>query len=102
MMENETGFIGPVNMGNPEEFTIKQLAEKILAMIPESKSRLVFKPLPSDDPTQRKPDISRAKAELDWAPTVELKDGLEKTIVYFQSLLSGRLSDPTGCLENSR
>ncbi len=87
MMENADGFVGPVNMGNPGEFTIRELAEKILAMIPESKSRLVFKPLPSDDPTQRRPDISRAKAELDWEPTVALDAGLEKTIAYFRGLL---------------
>ncbi|MFA5961779.1 MAG: UDP-glucuronic acid decarboxylase family protein [Parcubacteria group bacterium] len=86
MMNNEQGFVGPVNIGNPIEFTIKELAEKVIAMIPESKSKIIFKPLPQDDPRQRKPDISLAKKELDWEPTVQLEAGLQKTIEYFKSI----------------
>jgi UDP-glucuronate decarboxylase len=74
-------------MGNPGEFTIKELAEKILQMIPESKSKLVFKPLPSDDPTQRKPDISLAKEKLGWEPKIPLEEGLQKTINYFRTIV---------------
>jgi UDP-glucuronate decarboxylase len=84
LMENTTGCIGPVNLGNPAEFTIRQLAEKVLILIPESTSRLVFKPLPSDDPMQRKPDISLAENQLSWAPKVPLDEGLTKTIDYFR------------------
>lgn len=87
LMENEEGFTGPVNMGNPGEFTIKELAEYVLAMIPDSKSRLVYKPLPSDDPTQRQPDITLAKETLDWGPKVPLQEGLAKTISYFRSMI---------------
>lgn len=87
MMENEQDFVGPVNMGNPGEFTIRELAEKVLHMIPESKSKLVFKPLPADDPRQRQPDISLAKEKLQWEPKVALEPGLEKTIFYFKNLL---------------
>jgi UDP-glucuronate decarboxylase len=85
MMNNEQGFIGPVNTGNPIEFTIKELAEKVLEMIPESKSKIIYKDLPSDDPKQRQPDISVAKKELDWEPTIQLEAGLAKTIPYFKS-----------------
>ncbi len=88
MMDNESGFIGPVNLGNPIEFTIKELAEKVLEMIPESKSKIVFKELPEDDPKQRKPDISLAREKLGWAPKIELKEGLKKTIEYFKIELS--------------
>jgi UDP-glucuronate decarboxylase len=87
LMENDKGLSGPFNMGNPGEFTIKELAEKILQMIPESKSKLVFKPLPSDDPTQRKPDISLAKEKLGWEPKIPLEEGLLKTIEYFRSIV---------------
>lgn len=87
MMENEAGVIGPVNMGNPGEFTIRELAEKVLAMIPESRSKLVFKPLPADDPTQRKPDIARAREALGWEPKVALEEGLERTIAYFRTIV---------------
>jgi UDP-glucuronate decarboxylase len=85
MMDNPS-FIGPVNIGNPGEFTIKQLAEKILEMIPESKSKLIFKDLPSDDPKQRQPDIALAKKNLNWEPKVNLETGLVKTIDYFRSI----------------
>jgi UDP-glucuronate decarboxylase len=87
LMENDKGLSGPFNMGNPGEFTIKELAEKILQMIPESKSKLVFKPLPSDDPTQRKPDISLAKEKLGWEPKIPLEEGLQKTINYFRTIV---------------
>ncbi|OGR70002.1 MAG: NAD-dependent dehydratase [Elusimicrobia bacterium GWD2_63_28] len=87
MMNNKAGFTGPVNIGNPDEFTIKQLAEKVLALIPESKSKLVYRPLPQDDPRQRQPDIRLAKAELNWAPKVKLEAGLKKTVDYFRRTL---------------
>lgn len=88
MMENNHGFLGPVNIGNPGEFTMLELANKILEKIPESKSKLVFKELPSDDPKQRQPDISVAKAELNWFPLVSLDDGLEQAIAYFKKLVT--------------
>ena len=87
MMNNAAGFTGPVNLGNPEEFTIKQLAEKVLALIPESKSKLVYKPLPQDDPCQRQPDIRLAGEKLGWAPKVKLNEGLIKTVEYFRRTL---------------
>ena len=87
MMGSDDDFIGPVNLGNPMEFTILELAEKILEMV-GSKSKLVFKPLPTDDPVRRKPDITCAKENLKWEPVVELEKGLEKTIKYFAELLS--------------
>lgn len=86
MMENEEDFSGPVNMGNPGEFTIKELAEKVLAMIPESKSKLIYRPLPSDDPRQRQPDITLAKQKLSWEPKIRLEEGLRKTIDYFRTI----------------
>ncbi len=86
MMENGQGFTGPVNLGNPGEFTIRELAEKVLAKIPTG-SRLVHRPLPADDPTQRKPDIALAARELKWAPTVALDEGLDRTIAYFRRKL---------------
>jgi UDP-glucuronate decarboxylase len=87
LMENAAGFTGPVNLGNPVEFTIRQLAEKVLSLIPKSTSKLVFHDLPSDDPIQRKPDISLAQEKLDWAPRVPLDEGLTKTIDYFRRKL---------------
>jgi len=87
MMNNEEGFIGPVNIGNPDEFTIKELAEKILALLPKSKSKIVYKPLPQDDPRQRKPDISLAKEKLGWEPKTKLNEGLIKTIEYFRTVI---------------
>ena len=79
-------IVGPINIGNPKEFTIRQLAESVLKKV-QSSSKLVEKPLPSDDPTQRKPDISKAKKILGWEPKVELEEGLEKTIPYFRDIL---------------
>lgn len=87
MMDNAQGFSGPVNLGNPGEFTIRELAEKILAMLPESRSRLVFKPLPADDPRQRRPDIALAGRHLGWAPAISLDQGLGKTIDYFRKIV---------------
>jgi UDP-glucuronate decarboxylase len=83
----EPGFPGPINLGNPGEFTMIELAQMILR-ITGSKSKLVFQPLPSDDPMQRKPDISVAREKLGWAPKVQLEEGLGKTIYYFDRLLS--------------
>ncbi|CAE6701132.1 UDP-glucuronic acid decarboxylase family protein [Candidatus Nitrotoga fabula] len=87
MMDNTQGFSGPVNLGNPGEFTIRALAEKILAILPESRSRLVFEPLPADDPRQRRPDIALAGRHLDWAPEISLDQGLGKTIDYFRKIV---------------
>ncbi len=78
---------GPMNLGNPVEFTIRQLAEKVTTLI-GTKSKLVFMPLPADDPKQRQPDIAYARQELGWQPTVQLEDGLKKTIAYFDEFLS--------------
>jgi UDP-glucuronate decarboxylase len=86
LMNSRDGFIGPVNIGNPKEFTIKQLAELVIEMI-GSKSKIVYHDLPKDDPMQRQPVIALAKKELDWEPQVELRDGLVKTIAYFDELL---------------
>jgi len=88
MMDTPDDFLGPVNVGNPGEFTILQLAEKIID-ITGSKSKIIFQPLPADDPMQRKPDITLAKKELDWEPKVKLDEGLVKTITYFDQLLKG-------------
>lgn len=85
LMDNNQGFIGPVNMGNPVEFTIRELADVVLRMIPESKSKLAYAPLPQDDPQQRKPDISLAKKTLGWSPNVPLEQGLVHTIAYFRN-----------------
>lgn len=82
-------FIGPVNLGNPVEFTIKELAQKVIDLTGSS-SKMVDKPLPSDDPTQRQPDISLAKEKLDWEPKVGLEEGLKKTIGYFEAQLRSR------------
>jgi len=85
LMESEDSFIGPVNLGNPVEFTILELAEKVKEMTGSS-SDIVFKHLPSDDPIQRKPDIALAKKNLQWEPVVQLNEGLLKTINYFEKL----------------
>ena len=78
--------IGPVNLGNPGEFTILELAEKVINLT-ETKAKIVFKPLPQDDPKQRQPDIEIAKSKLNWEPTVPLEEGLKETIAYFKELL---------------
>jgi UDP-glucuronate decarboxylase len=86
LMESNAICTGPINLGNPSEFTIKQLAEMIL-LLTKSSSLIVHRDLPTDDPRIRKPDISIAKNTLNWSPTVELSQGLELTIRYFQSIL---------------
>jgi UDP-glucuronate decarboxylase len=86
MMATHDEFIGPVNIGNPNEFTILELAEKVIKLT-GSKSKIVKMPLPPDDPSQRQPDISLAIKELDWEPRVQLDEGLVKTIEYFRSIL---------------
>ena len=85
-MMNQEGFLGPVNLGNPDEFTIKELAEKIIELT-GSTSRLVYEPLPTDDPRQRKPDITLAKQMLGWEPKIKLEDGLKLAIPYFSRAL---------------
>lgn len=87
LMAMPDDFTGPVNLGNPNEFTIRQLAENIIRLT-GSTSTLVFKPLPSDDPRHRKPDITLAREKLDWSPTIELQEGLKKTITYFETFIS--------------
>ncbi len=87
LMNMPKDFSGPVNLGNPNEFTILELAEIIISMV-NSKSKIVFRPLPSDDPMQRKPDISLAKEKMSWNPETSLKDGLKYTIDYFETLFS--------------
>jgi len=86
MMASRDEFTGPVNIGNPNEFTILELAEMVIKLT-GSKSRIVRRPLPPDDPSQRQPDISLAKKELDWSPGIELEEGLVKTIDYFRSII---------------
>ena len=86
LMNTSDDFTGPVNIGNPIEFTIKELAEKIIDLV-NSKSEITYKDLPSDDPIQRRPDISLAKDKLGWSPTIQLEEGLNKTIPYFVDLL---------------
>jgi UDP-glucuronate decarboxylase len=94
MMNAPDSFIGPVNLGNPHEFTIKQLAEQTIQMT-GAKSALVFKPLPADDPVQRQPDITLARAKLGWDPKIQLREGLEKTIAYFRSIRMEDFRAPT-------
>ncbi len=87
MMDASDDFIGPVNLGNPHEFTILDLAKKIIEMT-NSKSNIVYNPLPQDDPLQRKPDINLAKEKLKWQPNVKLEEGLVKTVEYFEKILA--------------
>jgi UDP-glucuronate decarboxylase len=87
LMNTDLGFTGPVNLGNPGEFTMLELAEKILQIV-GGPSKLVFQPLPSDDPKQRKPDIGLARSQLGWEPQVQLDEGLNKTAAYFRKLLN--------------
>ena len=86
LMASDSGFVGPVNLGNPVEYTMLELAENVIRLT-GSRSRLIHMPLPSDDPKQRRPDISLAKGKLDWEPSVSLQDGLVPTIAYFRQLL---------------
>lgn len=86
LMNTDDDFLGPVNLGNPVEFTIKELAEQVIELT-GSKSELVYKPLPADDPMQRKPDITLARETMGWDPDIQLKEGLVKTIGYFREML---------------
>lgn len=85
MMNSNDAFTGPVNIGNPNEFTIRQLAELVISLT-GSKSKIILEPLPQDDPMQRQPDITLARKELGWEPTIMLEEGLRKTIAYFSSI----------------
>lgn len=87
LMDSPDNIVGPINIGNPNEFTIRQLAEQVIDLT-GSASKLVFEPLPADDPKQRRPDISAAESLLGWAPTVQLREGLLRTIAYFDETLS--------------
>jgi len=91
---NQTETVGPINLGNTHEFTVKELAELVVEMT-GSKSKIIYQPLPGDDPKQRRPDITRAKKYLGWEPKVELREGLEKTIAYFRQLDLRKFSKPT-------
>jgi len=93
LMNTPHELTGPVNLGNPHEFTIRELAEKIIELT-GSCSTLSYKPLPSDDPLQRKPDITLAKTTLSWEPKIHIEEGLRRTIAYFDKLLSGCLATP--------
>jgi UDP-glucuronate decarboxylase len=86
LMDSPDDITGPINLGNPGEFSIRELAEQVIDLT-GSASRLELRPLPSDDPTQRQPDISRAREQLGWEPTIPLRDGLTRTIPYFEALL---------------
>jgi UDP-glucuronate decarboxylase len=86
LMETPEAVTGPINLGNPDEFSIRELAEQVIDLT-ASRSKLVLRPLPSDDPRQRQPDIGKARSELGWEPTVRLQDGLKRTIAYFDELL---------------
>lgn len=94
MMNCKDDFVGPVNIGNPGEFTIRELAELVIELTGVS-SKLVMKPLPADDPTRRRPDISLAKAKLDWQPKIPLREGLAKTIDWFKSIDLSHYRPPT-------
>ena len=87
MMNSREDFVGPVNLGNPTEFTILDLAKKII-ILTGSKSKIIYKPLPEDDPKQRQPNINLAKKELKWTPKIELNEGLKKTLSYFEKILN--------------
>ncbi|MEX2672647.1 MAG: UDP-glucuronic acid decarboxylase family protein [Phycisphaeraceae bacterium] len=94
LMNADDTCIGPINLGNDGEFTIRQLAEQVIEMT-GSKSELTYQPLPTDDPLQRQPDLTRAKEQLDWEPTVKLREGLERTIAYFRDLDLSLYREPT-------
>lgn len=97
MMNTPDGFTGPVNLGNPVEFSILELAEKIITLT-GSRSEIMFRPLPENDPLQRKPDITLAMGELNWKPRIQLEEGLKKTIGYFDKLLSSLSINNECCL----
>ena len=83
-MDTGPDITGPINLGNPNEFTMRELAEKVIELTGSNSREIIEEPLPQDDPSQRQPDISRAKRDLDWEPTIELEQGLVKTIDYFR------------------
>jgi UDP-glucuronate decarboxylase len=89
LMNSSDELIGPVNLGNPNEFTMRQLAEKIIELT-GSKSEISYHPLPSDDPRQRKPDIRKAELLLGWQPSIQLEEGLNSTIAYFEQVLNAK------------
>ncbi len=93
LMDAPDEVAGPVNLGNPGEFTVKELAELVIGLT-GSRSRIVYHPLPQDDPQQRRPDIGRATSQLGWAPTIPLRTGLERTIAYFENRLRGGIAAP--------
>jgi len=94
MMNNEADFVGPVNIGNPNEFTMLELAQSVLKLT-SSKSKLVFRDLPHDDPKQRQPDIGVARQRLSWEPRIQLEQGLLRTIAYFREILGERAASPS-------
>ncbi len=100
MMDTGPDFPGPINLGNPNEFTIRELAEAVLELT-GSKSELVREPLPQDDPRQRQPDISLAKKSLDWEPKTQLREGLTKTIKYFDAMLRERGMESVGLTQRA-
>lgn len=93
LMGTDPSVTGPINLGNPHEFSMLQLAEKVIELTGSS-SVISHLPLPTDDPQQRRPDTAKARAVLDWQPTIELSEGLARTITYFEELLSGRVAEP--------
>ncbi len=100
LMESEPGFTGPVNLGNPNEFTIEELAQEVLRQTGAG-SEIRYLPLPADDPKQRQPDISLAQAKLDWRPEVPLTDGLKPTIAYFSALLSAEARESANFMKQA-
>jgi UDP-glucuronate decarboxylase len=94
MMDGSDDFVGPVNIGNPGEFTILELAQLVIELT-GARSKLVYAPLPIDDPTQRQPDITLAQKHLGWNPTIPLREGLQKTIEWFRSINLGHYRPPT-------
>ncbi|WP_020592147.1 UDP-glucuronic acid decarboxylase family protein [Kiloniella laminariae] len=94
MMDTPDDVTGPINVGNPNEFTIRELAEIVIELTGSS-SKIINKPLPQDDPTQRKPDISKATSELSWSPTVQIREGLVKTIEYFENIVRNEAAEST-------
>jgi UDP-glucuronate decarboxylase len=90
LMASDDALLGPVNLGNPNEMSVRDLAEQVVEMT-GSRSRLIFKPLPVDDPKQRQPDITLARQKLNWTPKVRLGDGLDRTVAYFRSVVTGKM-----------
>jgi UDP-glucuronate decarboxylase len=95
LMASDDTLLGPVNLGNPNEISVRELAEQVVEMT-GSRSRLIFKPLPVDDPKQRQPDITLARHKLNWAPKVQLSDGLDRTVAYFRSVVTGNMAGAGG------